>query len=96
MRQHKSPVIFSFEVYDIDGDGYLNKGDLFQLLKSSLRTAIAKAVPFGQRGGNEQTPADSPRTYRQITRGHTEEADNKEVDLDLIDEDKPTGSVIDN
>ena len=79
-------------MYDIDGDGYLNKGDLFQLLKSSLRTAIAKAMPFGERGANEATPADSPRTYRQMTRGHTEEAPDKEVDLDLIDEDKPTGN----
>ncbi|XP_046461948.1 EF-hand calcium-binding domain-containing protein 1-like [Daphnia pulex] len=84
---------YCFQVYDIDGDGYLSKSDLFQLLKSSLRPAIAKAMPFGQRGGNEQTPADSPRTarsHRQITRGHTEEAD-KEIDLDLVDEDKPSG-----
>ena len=83
-------------MYDIDGDGYLSKGDLFQLLKSSLRPAIAKAMPFGQRGGNEQTPADSPRTarsHRQITRGHTEEAD-KEIDLDLVDEDKPSGEAL--
>ena len=49
---------------------------------------LQKAIPFGQRGsGNEQTPADSIRTYRQITR----EAADKEVDLDLIDEDKLTG-----
>lgn len=53
-------------------------------------------MPFGQGGGNAQTPADSPRTsrsHRQITRGHTEEAD-KEIDLDLVDEDKPSGKQI--
>ena len=43
-------IIFPIEVYDIDGDGYLNKGDLFQLLKSSLRTAIAKVQCRERRG----------------------------------------------
>lgn len=76
-------------MYDIDGDGYLSKGDLFQLLKSSLRPAIAKAMPFGQRGIQEQTPVDSPRTNRQFTRGQTEDAD-KELDID--DDEKPTGN----
>lgn len=80
-------------MYDIDGDGYLSKGDLFQLLKSSLRPAIAKAMPFGQRGGQEHTPVDSPRSHRQITRGHTEEIENKELDLELVDEEKPTGNI---
>lgn len=68
----------------------MSKSDLFQLLKSSLRPAIAKAMPFGQREIQEQTPAESPRTNRQVTRGQTEEVD-KEMELETVDEDKPTG-----
>lgn len=81
------------QVYDIDGDGYLNKSDLFQLLKSSLRPAIAKAIPYGQnRGVAEATPAASPRSPF-LSKGHTEEGDNKEAELDLVDEEKLSGML---
>ena len=80
-------LIFS-QVYDIDADGYLTKSDMFQLLKSSLRPAFAKALPFKGHGIHDQiTPTVSPRPSALVNE------DAKEIEMDVFDDDdtKPIG-----
>ena len=68
--------------------GYLSKNDLFLLLKSSLRPAIAKAMPFGKRGQNNE-PATPAATPRGVTSSAGQNDEEKDIDMDIDEETKP-------